>query len=402
MSSVMYVSFPKEPRFFSLVDVIGQDNLDGKYGASIVDKENVTFTDCLKNPCIYQFYVGLCSDDYDNYYDDEYWDMIEGKLDHNETKKMLKKRDNTHKRLHQQALHDFLYANLDVGEFAEIYFGWTNHVHDDFGPPETESTIDLFSLLDTPLPFRMRTNYSHRLTVCKTTDERQDYKLQGSTPQDYDDNEMYYKRRLADLQVKGDEQGVAIVCMELGTITEYYSDDSAAESWLKQALDIWIKLKEYTNASKVCHMMALLAITKSINKRCGMEIDAEIDSFAVHWFEQTLEYALRADDDRLVADAYAGLANRALLRKDFVSAEHFNMQALPFGVKLHGEGAKCNIFLYMGKVAEMYGHYDSAIKYYKQTLSAFENMGDDYSHTIEYVQRLLHDLTAKHKETDCN
>jgi len=397
MSAVTYISFPKEPKVLCHPDATWEDGKLKGVGIGISDKEDATFTNCFINPCIYNLHTILPPE----YYTDT-GHIIDDNLDNQAIRKKLKTRADRWQSCYQQGLYDFIHINLEIGEFVEIYSGWTDHVNYDFGPPKSEIAINLDNLLDTPLPTNQQHMESSKLTILKVADEYGTYKLQGSTAKDYDNSEMYYKRRLANLQAQGDEQGAATACIELGHITKYYQDADAAQAWYKQAWDIWVKLGDDINAAHACCLLARLPIVQGMVQRRSNELDENVlDAFAVGWFNQMLEHALKAGDYYCIADAYAGLANRAVLRNDFLSAEHFYLQILDHKLKLDditaGGGG---IYTSLAHVASERGDYDAAINYYKQVLNIYMKMGDRYCHNLEFVYRLLHELAIKFQKTD--
>ena len=395
MSEVSYISFPKKPKSTSLSDIMGINGLNDSYNVLISDKGEATFNDCLKNSFIYELYIGPLSNDYV----DDCLEISQENLDHLTVMKKLKKRADRSQRLYQQGLHDFLYMNLTVGEFAEVYTGWTNHINYDFCQPESRHIINLGDLLNTPLPTKMQHTESHVLTINKINEECGVYALQGSTTQDYDDSEMFYKRRLAHLKTQGDESGVANACMELGNITELYQDTDAAETWYKQALGIWVKLGDYRKAAHTCSKLARLSFEEGIQKRLQAANECKLDAFAVGWFEQALDYAMKAGDDYYAADAYTGLANRAVLRKDFSAAEHFYIKSLSHKLTMYGEKAKCDVYFNLAYVADEQGEYDAAVNYYKKVLNNYLTMGDKYCHHAGFIYSQLRKLAIKYEKS---
>ena len=120
----------------------------------ILDKEDATFDKCFNNPFIYRLYMQVV-----DYYSKQISEVSqryrekednEGCLDEN----TMAKRDQEIKKywdkeavLYNQTLYKFLQENLKIGEFAEIYTAWTDHISFDFAPPTSEQTINLKDLL---------------------------------------------------------------------------------------------------------------------------------------------------------------------------------------------------------------------------------------------------------------
>ena len=104
----------------------------------IVDKKEATFRDCFKNKFIYYFCVDLRC---------RRWNIAKN-LDE-ESKENLA---NEHWLEYQKVQYNFIFKNLNSGEFAEIYTVRTDHVNFDFGPPKIEYTMTLDEFLNMPRP----------------------------------------------------------------------------------------------------------------------------------------------------------------------------------------------------------------------------------------------------------
>ena len=186
MSYIMYISFPKELVAFRLSDIKGREKEFGinyvtnnlrqdiylfpnispwESNIVIIDKKNAIFNNCFKNPFIYNLNVALPNE----YYSKKV--AITQEMLDDETKKR-KYTASAEKcwLILNELLYNFIEKNLIIGEFAEIYISWHDHVCFDFGQPTSERTLNLRDLI-IPMPIMsLSAKKSEKLTVLKVDD----------------------------------------------------------------------------------------------------------------------------------------------------------------------------------------------------------------------------------------
>jgi len=116
---------------------------------SIGEKEGATFTNCFKNPFVYQLQVSLPLQKSALFAEQEL-EIMRSNLDDEAKEQEVKKVWDNRTLLMKQALYNFLQRHLEAGEFVEIYSVFGDHIHFDFGPPASESAINLEDALDAP------------------------------------------------------------------------------------------------------------------------------------------------------------------------------------------------------------------------------------------------------------
>ena len=199
MSMIAYISFPNELKElytlyikdrteneFRVNPNIGDDLERHTFIAnasffecevSLGDISGATFNKCFSNQFIYELSVFV-----PEYYDVQKSMIVKkymeekdksGHYDDNAMKRELNVYWNKHYALQNQAMHKFLYTNLNVGEFAEIYVSWIEDEDYHFESPTLEVRISLDDLLNNtgsifiyPLKFGER----EKLTIYKTGD----------------------------------------------------------------------------------------------------------------------------------------------------------------------------------------------------------------------------------------
>jgi len=394
MSCVSFISFPREQNIYDSKS----DSENELNGDSIVleDKGDSTFIDCFINSFVYDYNIVLLNDYFKS---DEYMAIIRQEVELSTAQKWLKDNENRRIAAYQQGLFNCLYRNLDVGEFAEIYKGWTDHVSTVYDPPETEQVINLSDLLTTPLLQRANVISPHKLTIHKDTNEYGVYRLQGSTHDDQHDVENYYRRQLVQLQAQGDKHNVALVCIEIGNIVGRYWDASSAEALYKQALDIWIEQGDNKQAFHVCNLIASLSHTYDREKNWEQKIGKKEHILEeTYWYEQALKYAIESGDDNDIVDAYHSLAHQATCRKDYIAADELYKKALNYSTKINDEDAITGIYFNMAYAASLSGDFDLTEEYYKKVLSYDLSKGENYSHQAMFIKQLMDEIVAKKQD----
>ena len=145
--------------------------VDEDLGASFYDKGRAVFSDCFKNSFIYQFSLNTPPN-----YDERYLSTLMIKSDSKQWD-AIRKLNSEVSKYTKQMLYESLNLILDVGEFAEIYTIFSDHVNYNYGPPISERTIDLndvqttYDLFETPMS---RTpDIRHKLTIFRGQKGRQ-------------------------------------------------------------------------------------------------------------------------------------------------------------------------------------------------------------------------------------
>jgi hypothetical protein len=130
----------------------------------VMDKKNAIFNNCFANPFIYELNVKLPPSYYNRCLEIE-----ESTMDEKTKGQALENLSNEKRLLYQQLLHDFIDMSLSVGEFAEIYTAWHDHINFDFAPPTLEITISLCDVLTMPTQFKhFSIEKRQKLTIHKT------------------------------------------------------------------------------------------------------------------------------------------------------------------------------------------------------------------------------------------
>ncbi|MCL2400913.1 MAG: hypothetical protein FWC91_14375 [Defluviitaleaceae bacterium] len=188
MSSIAFISFPKELETPRLSDIINKKiafNINYvvdifqeevcRYSKSpirvndviILDIEedmNINFDNCFKNTFIYHICITKAKYKYD-----EKIKIFRGNKKKRIKKRKLKRIRDKERLFRDQLLYTFLQLTLNVGEFVEIYSDWIYGENYNFGPPESEDVMDLEELLIFPKPKEPeRTMEKHKLTIYKT------------------------------------------------------------------------------------------------------------------------------------------------------------------------------------------------------------------------------------------
>jgi len=184
MSYIAYISFPKELKVFRFSEIKGREKEFGIHydtanfrpdillfadfspddnNIVIIDKKKATFKRCFKNSFIYEFCSSLPSE-----FSRKRWEVVHGNLD-DEIKK-LKLEENAERswRASQQIQCSFIHKNLEIGEFAEIYTSWHDHINFNFNPPTSEDTMTLEEFLNMPMPSKSKNiEERYKLTIHK-------------------------------------------------------------------------------------------------------------------------------------------------------------------------------------------------------------------------------------------
>jgi len=394
MSRVAYISFPREPNARNLCQITGIEESSGYLNFFIFDDtEGATFTDCFVNPFIYGYAIGSSS-----LHAEGAAEFSQMEMDECTRMNAMKKRNDKSSGLHQQSIHDFIHINLDIGEFVEIYHDWTDHINYHFGPPRSENTINLENLLDTPITSKSYGFESHKLTIIKSSEQHGTYKLKGSTVHDYDNVEMYYRRLVDYHKSQDNDREVATACEELGRIAGYYQDIKTAEDWYKQALDIWLDQGNDANVSMTYMQLARLPNPYRESLKCSGK--SKSGETATTWYEQALEYALKAEEYKRASEACAGLANLALLRKDLNNAQLLYKKSRAYAQEAGDQDTEVGSYNMLAWAADQYGFYDDAVSYYMQGIELCMEKGSDYYHIAEYYYERLGDLAIRWQKPD--
>jgi len=170
MSSVYYISLPKEPESLPLLDYgnsekkadlhhginWNQNNYYNHYvylpSDSAVDDDNMVFSEqlkaatfkhCFENPLVYHFSSGMIPG-----FREQFDEIVHGGLLDEKTKTLeLGKLYDSLDCWRRQRLYNIVDSLLNVGEFVEILAVFTNHTDFNFGPPKLERTISLKDVL---------------------------------------------------------------------------------------------------------------------------------------------------------------------------------------------------------------------------------------------------------------
>ena len=187
MSCIHYISFPKKLCALRACDIVGREiefgiNYDLRYArvdmyvfpnapyweANIVifDKNTATFNNCFKNEFIYEIWrIGVDSEHFEQSI--EVMKKYPNADDEIRIRELAKIND-SEILLNQKVMYDFLDCNLAVGEFAEMYESWHDHINFNFEPPTSEQFINLSDMLTTVFNSPpLKTNERRKCTIVK-------------------------------------------------------------------------------------------------------------------------------------------------------------------------------------------------------------------------------------------
>jgi hypothetical protein len=187
MSLISYISFPRKLNAFRVSDIAGREEEFGiDYDISdcasnlylfpdfplkeshivIKDKKTAIFKDCFKNPFIYEFYIEIPLD-----FDIRRSEIVFQCSDDEVKQRELRQLEDKENLLYNQSLYDFLLRNLRVGEFAEIYTAWHDHVNYNFETPTSECVINLEDIFNPPMSVEtLAIEKRYKLTVYRSVE----------------------------------------------------------------------------------------------------------------------------------------------------------------------------------------------------------------------------------------
>ena len=181
---VSYIKFDDEDGFRIDTDAkedwdkdlpVIKGRIDGRFSIwDIIGR--AVFKNCFKNPFIYEFHAEA-----PDYYYKQRMDIVRKHMGRKAIDRCLDDKAmnqelyvywNKGQSLQNQVLYKYLYDNLNVGEFVEIYKSWIEKEDERgiiFSPPTSETVINLDELLNLPYPMEtLKDGEREKLTIHKT------------------------------------------------------------------------------------------------------------------------------------------------------------------------------------------------------------------------------------------
>ena len=189
MSFFQFISLPNKIKSFRLSEIEGREEEFGlayetyKHINNFLSTRNIalskeidivlsgntqkeTFNECFKNPFIYGFYVVMPW-----VYDVEKTEICSKGLEEDVERAEIEKIWDKERSLNNQILYHFLYKNLYVGNFVEIYVSWQDNENCVFETPTMEYSMDLKDLLrgSRPDDGKLEVEERKKLTIYRNT-----------------------------------------------------------------------------------------------------------------------------------------------------------------------------------------------------------------------------------------
>ncbi|MGH8476992.1 MAG: tetratricopeptide repeat protein [Methylococcales bacterium] len=186
---------------------------------------------------------------------------------------------------------------------------------------------------------------------------------------------------LAQFEVLGDVESIAIRCSIRGVTAAYQRDFQAAERWYKELLDIFEKHGNEHGAAITYHQLGMIA-----QQRRDFEA-------AQRWYRKSLAIDEKHGNEHVAAGTYHQLGMIAQQQRDFEAAQRWYKQSLAIKEKHGNEHGAAITYAQLGLLAGETLQFGRAGQWQIKAITAFENCHDEYSRD-RAVKEFLENLQA--------
>ena len=186
--------------------------------------------------------------------------------------------------------------------------------------------------------------------------------------------ESYYKQALQIFIDFNDRHSQASTYHQLGNVAQEQRQWSEAESYYKQALQIYIDFNDRYEQADTYHQLGNVAEAQ----RQWSEAET--------YYKQSLQIDIDFGNHHPQASTYHQLGNVAEAQRQWLEAESYYKQALQIKIAFNDRHSQALTYHQLGIVAQAQRQLSEAESYYKQALQVFIDFNDRYGQAGTYHQ----------------